>query len=155
MVISLETIYIGSDHGGFELKNALINFLDKNGYKVVDLGPFEYDKDDDYPDYVEKVCKEVVEKKGLGILICKYSHGVTIAANKVKGIYASSCSNEESARMAKNDSCMNVLCLSGMLTSLKDAQTIVGTWLSVPFSGEERHKRRIAKIKDMEKKNFK
>ena len=151
----METVYIGSDHGGFEMKKDLVVFIRSLGYKVFDLGPLEYNKDDDYPDYVEKVCKEVLASGGYGILICKYSHGISIASNKIKGIYASTCWNEESAKMAKNDSAVNVLCLSGMLTSIKDAEKIVKTWLTVPFSGEERHKRRIGKIKDIERRNFK
>jgi ribose 5-phosphate isomerase B len=147
----MESVYIGSDHGGFELKSALVKFLKGHKYNVVDVGPFTYDKDDDYPDYAEKVCKGVISSKGRGILICKYSHGVTIAANKMPGIYASSCWNEESAKMAKNDGNTNVLCLSGMLTKPEEAERIVNVWLTTPFSTEERHSRRINKIKDIER----
>lgn len=151
----MERIYLGSDHGGFELKKVLLGHLKGNGYDAVDVGPFAYDKDDDYPDYAEKVCKEVKAANAKGILICKYSHGVTITANKMPGIYASTCWNEESARMAKNDGNINVLCLSGSLTKPADAEKIVDTWLTSPFSDEERHTRRINKIKSIEKRNFK
>lgn len=149
----MDTIYIGSDHGGFELKGALIAFLKAKKYDVVDVGPFSFDKDDDYPDYVEKVCKNVVSNKARGILICKYGHGITIAANKIKGIYASTCWNEDSARMARNDGNTNVLCLSGVMTKPADAQKIAHIWLTTPFSTEERHARRVNKIKDIEKRN--
>lgn len=149
----MDTIYIGSDHGGFELKGALIAFLKAKKYNVVDVGPFSFDKDDDYPDYVEKVCENVVSNRGRGILICKYGHGITIAANKIKGIYASTCWNEDSARMARNDGNTNVLCLSGVMTMPADAQKIAEIWLTTPFSAEERHSRRVNKIKDIEKRN--
>ena len=146
----MEKVFVGSDHGGFELKNGLVAYLKGKGYYVVDVGPATYDKDDDYPDYVKKVCRNVIPKNAKGILICKYSHGVTIAANKMRGIYASTCWNEESARMARNDGNTNVLCLSGMMTGLSDAQRIADCWLSTPFSDEERHRRRIQKVKDIE-----
>ncbi len=151
----MDQVYIGSDHGGFELKKSLVSFLKKNNYNIVDMGPYEYDQDDDYPDYAEKVCKEIIVGGGRGILICKYSHGVTIAANKMPGIYASTCWNEESAKMAKNDGNINVLCLSGMLTKPDEAEKIVHTWLTSPFSDHERHTRRINKIKHIEKRHFK
>ena len=103
----------------------------------------------------EKVCKEVLASNARGILICKYSHGITIAANKNRGIYASTCWNETSAKMARADSNTNVLCLSGMLTGPEEAEKIAQTWLSSPFSTEERHARRTDKIKELEKRNFK
>ncbi len=148
----MERVYIGSDHGGFELKRQLVAYLKANGYEVVDDGPVTYYKDDDYPDYVKKVCKDVLASKSSGILVCKYSHGVAIAANKVRGIYASSCWNEESARMARNDGNTNILCLSGSLTKPSDAEKIAKAWLETAFSGEERHQRRINKIKEIEER---
>ncbi len=150
----MDEIYIGSDHGGFELKDRLRGFLKGKGYNVVDVGPYEYDKDDDYPDYAEKVCKKVLETKGRGIIICKHAHGITIAANKMRGIYASPCWNETSARMARVDNDTNVLCLSGVLTKPEEAEKIADVWLSTPFSAEERHVRRIGKVRDIERRNF-
>lgn len=151
----MDTIYIGSDHGGYELKKTLVDFLKNHRYSVVDVGPFTYDKDDDYPDYAEKVCKEVLAKSARGIIICKHAHGITITANKMKGIYAAACWNETSAKMARNDNNTNVLCLSGVLTKPDEAEKIVDIWLTTPFSPEERHSRRINKIKDVERRNFK
>lgn len=82
-------IFLGSDHGGFKLKKILKEFLIKSGYNIIDLGPFKYNPSDDYPDYALKVCREVLATKGKGILICGSGLGMSIAANKIPGIYAS------------------------------------------------------------------
>ncbi len=151
----METIYIGSDHGGFEMKKELIALMKSQGYTIVDDGPFTYDKADDYPDYAEKVCKDVLANKGKGILICRTGHGMNISANKMAGIYASICSNEESARKSKIDENINVLCLAGDFTSIEEAGKIVRKWLDTPFTEEERHVRRQKKIRDIEGRNLK
>lgn len=150
----METVYIGSDHGGFEMKKMLIGFMKSEGYKVVDVGPFAYDKGDDYPDYAEKVCNEVIANKGRGILICRTGHGMNIAANKVAGIYASICLSEESAQRSKVDENINVLCLAGDFISSDDAEKIVKKWLDTPLVEEERHSRRQKKFKDIENRNL-
>ena len=150
-----QKIFIGSDHRGFELKLFLAEFLRSEGYEVSDMGPKAYDKDDDYPDYAEKVCEGVVGEQGLGVLICGSGQGMVRTANKFRGVYAALCWNEESARLAKEDGNPNVLCLSASLTSGTDAKRIVEVWLNAEFLGHARHKRRIDKVKDIEKKQMK
>ena len=151
----MERVYIGSDHRGFELKNRIARFLKGQSIEVVDLGPGAYDKSDDYPDYTEKVCKEVLYYSGKGILICGSGNGVAISANKIKGIYAALCWNEASARMAKQDGSSNVLCLPASHICAEEAEMIVEAWLSDSFSGAERHVRRIEKMKAIERRSMK
>ena len=153
--LDMERIYFGADHGGFELKRRLIELIKPKGYELVDMGPAAYNKDDDYVDYAEKVCKEVVSNKARGVLICKSGHGMAITANKFKGIYASVCWNAMSAVKAKKDDNINVLCLPGELITLDDAQKAVVSWLETPFESIERRNRRLEKVKGIEDRNFK
>lgn len=140
-------IFLGSDHGGFKLKKILKEFLIKSGYNIIDLGPFKYNPSDDYPDYALKVCREVLAAKGKGILICGSGLGMSIAANKIPGIYASLCWNENSAKLARRHNKANVLCLGERLIKQKLAQKIVRIWLKTPFERKTRHIRRINKMK--------
>ena len=150
----MQKIFIGSDHGGFELKRRIVQFLRAKGAEVADLGPHEYDKDDDYPDYAWKVCREVLQHGGRGILICRSGNGMARAANKVRGIYAAVCWNEYSAVKEMEHGNTNVLCLSADQTGPEEAERIVDAWLSTPFSGDERHIRRHRKIGQMEKQGL-
>ena len=151
----MDRIYIGSDHGGFEFKQKLSGLLKGQGYEMVDMGPLVYDKGDDYPDYAEKVCMEILAKGGKGILICRSGHGMAITANKFPGIYASVCWSEESAAKGKKDDNINVLCLPGDLITVEDAQRTVISWLDTPFESIERRNRRLGKVRDIERRNFK
>jgi ribose 5-phosphate isomerase B len=145
-------IYLGSDHGGFELKEKIKKFLDKNKYKYVDMGNKVFDKGDDYPDYAFKVAEKVAkEKNAVGILFCRSSEGMIIAANKVKNIRAASVFNEKSARLSREHNDANVIALPGDWMNEKDAEKILKTFLDSKFSSEERHVRRIKKISDYEK----
>ena len=151
-------VVIGADHGGFELKNALLTFLEGKGYEVVDEGPSAFDPDDDYPDFGKKVAEkvgkegsEVGQKKVMGILICRSAAGIVIAANKVKGIRAVAAINEKQARHSREHNDANVIGLSGDWTSEQEAKKIVTAWLETPYSNEERHTRRLKKIASMEK----
>ena len=146
----MDVVYIGSDHRGFELKKNLITFLKDHGYSVIDVGPYTYDPDDDYPDYAEKACKEILASKGKGVLICGSGNGMVRTANKIKGIYAALCWDEDSAKASMQDGDTNVLCLSASATNTETAEKIVKAWLTTPFSGLERHKRRIDKVKKIE-----
>lgn len=147
-------IYIGCDHGGFELKNHLKGFLSKNNYEFEDLGAHKYDKNDDYPDYALKVCEKVKkEKNSKGILICSSGQGMSIAANKIKGIRAVLCCNSKAAKCAAEHINANVLCLGAKFISKKNAEQAVKTWLETKFSNEKRHTRRINKIMKLEKGN--
>ncbi len=143
-------IYIGSDHGGFELKRELIKFLTQKNYAVEDVGPSIVNLDDDYPDFAIKLCKKVVKDSVRGILVCKSGAGMCIAANKVPGIYAADCWDKEQAFFAKKDEDCNVLCLGTRWVGAKKAKEIVDAWLSTSFEGG-RHERRMKKIKDIEK----
>ncbi len=148
-------IYIGSDHAGFRLKKKLNQFLNNEGYEFEDLGPHEYDPNDDYTKYAVKVCKKVIESNGRGILICGTGQGMDRIANKIPGIYASVCWDEETAICAREHGDTNVLTLGGRTTKVGKAKKIVKIWLETPFTGEERHIRRINNIKDVEIKYLK
>jgi ribose 5-phosphate isomerase B len=143
-------IVVGSDHAGFRLKEEVKKFLDEIGYKYEDLGPHEFNKNDDYPDYARKVCKRVLETKGKGILICGTGQGMDRAANKVQGIYAAVCWDEETAKYARHHGDTNVLTLGSWRIEPEKAKRIVKVWLETPFSNEERHIRRINKLKEIE-----
>jgi ribose 5-phosphate isomerase B len=140
-------IYIGSDHRGFELKNKIKKFLEELGYEFEDLGAFEYNKGDDYPDFAQAVAKKVfVDSGSRGILICGSGIGIAIAANKTKGIRAGTALKPDQARAAVNDEDLNILALSADFLKEDEVREIVKVFLETKFSGEERHKRRIEKI---------
>lgn len=145
-------IYIGSDHAGFKLKREIIEFLNEEKYEVRDLGPYKFDKDDDYPDYAVKVCEKVLDTNGYGILVCGTGLGMARTANKIPGISADNCWDEFTARMAKEHGKVNVLCLGARILESNLAKRIVKTWLESSFIPEERHVRRINKIKELERK---
>lgn len=145
-------LYIGSDHGGFELKKNLAIFLTKKNIPFQDLGASFYDSQDDYPVYAEKVARAVMNNThNLGILLCKSGQGVCIVANKFSGIRAALAWDIASTKSSRNDDNANILCLSANTLSKNHALTLIATWLATPFSREQRHKRRIEKIKKIEK----
>jgi len=139
-------IYLGSDHGGFELKEAIKMHLDKKRVKYKDSGAYS-EEPVDYPDIAYKVAKKVAKEKAKGILICGTGIGMCIAANKVKGIRAALAYDKYSAEMSRLHNDANVLCLRGRKVNFKKQLKIADVWLKTKFSGEERHKRRIAKLK--------
>lgn len=145
-------IYIASDHAGFQLKKYLTRYLKaqlKRGFE--DLGPAEYNKDDDFPDFSAKVAKKVAGKKeALGILICGSGQGVCITANKFKGIRAILGYSIEAAELARKHDHANVLCLAGRVLSNEHAIAIVKTFLETEPKPDERYVRRIEKIKKIE-----
>ena len=152
-------IIVGADHAGFKLKEKIKQFLKRRGHTVYDVGNRRYDMNDDYPDFAVALGKNVVRSKSKGILFCGSAEGICIAANKVKGIRAVAVWNVMNARLSKSHNDANVLCLSGgdMLKPMgglpeKKAQKIIVTWLATPFSGEERHVRRITKIEQFERR---
>jgi len=141
------TIYLGADHAGFRLKTAIKNYLLENGFKYKDLGDDKLVADDDYPDYAKKVAKAVAAHKNhFGILVCGSGHGMSIAANRHKKIRAILGFSMEAAIVARHDSDSNVLCLAGRFLKTDHALNIVEQFLKTPFSGEERHTRRIKKL---------
>ena len=149
-VVVMAVIYIGSDHGGFELKRELKWYLEMQGYRVIDVGAHKFDAGDDYPDYAKALCKEVIAHKAVGILACKSGQGMSIAANKVKGIRAVIASDVRGAKLAKQHVNANVLCIGSDLTRAEDAERIAAAWAKEEFSGEERHERRLGKIARIE-----
>ncbi len=148
-------IAIGCDHGGINLKPILIEYLDKNGYEYIDFGT--YDKTSvDYNDYAVPVCEAVVEGKAdLGILICGTGIGMSIMANKIKGIRCGHCSDAFSARMTREHNDANVLAFGERVVGVGLMLDIVEAFLTTKFSNGERHVKRVNKIKALEEKNFK
>jgi ribose 5-phosphate isomerase B len=143
-------IYIGADHRGFKLKEDVKNWLDEWGAEYQDLGNHKYEIDDDYPDVAFKVAQEVIQNKGKGILICGSGVGACVAVNKVKGIRAGLCSLPSQVKQAREDDDINVICLAGEMVESETNKEIIKLFLETRFSSEERHIRRINKIKAYE-----
>ena len=150
--ILLQMIYIGADHRGFRLKEEIKKWLEVEHYDFRDLGANSYDKEDDYPDISIKVAEMVMADNGEGIIICGSGAGASIAANKVKGARCGLCTFEKQAKAARNDDDINILCLSAEAVSVEDNIKIVAVFLGTLFSSEEKHIRRINKIKEYESK---
>jgi len=145
-------IFIGADHQGFELKNILRDWLTEQGHTVTDFGPEKIDTNDDYPDYGLRVAEAVAQKPNerLGILICASGVGMAVAADKVKGVRAGLIHHPLIARAARADDNINVLALGAQYISADEAKEVVKAWLETPFSGAERHQRRLDKIQHYE-----
>jgi ribose 5-phosphate isomerase B len=149
-------IVVAADHGGFSLKQMLIPLLQGDGHKVIDLGANEFLQDDDYPDYAEKVAREVNSGNARrGILICGSGAGACIAVNKVPGIRASVCHDTYSARQAVEDDNMNVLCLGARVLGLSLALELSRTFLCTSFRDEPRYQRRLEKVTEIERRALK
>lgn len=144
-------IALGSDHGGFALKESLKEYLSKQGYEIEDFGTYNTDSCD-YPTFAlkaaEAVSKGQCEK---GILVCSTGIGISIAANKVHGIRAALCGDLLSAKLTREHNDTNVLALGSFIVGEKLAFAIADTWLGTPFSNEARHQRRIDAITEIEK----
>jgi len=152
-------IYIGTDHAGFELKEELKMFLESLGCEVEDKGAYEFNEDDDYPDFIFPVVKAVAEDidrelDSRGIVIGGSGQGEAIVANKVKGIRAAVVYDDYSAKMSREHNDANIISLGNRTLSIDKAKDLVRLWLETPFSNEERHKRRIEKIKAIENDNL-
>lgn len=142
-------IAIGADHGGFELKQALIPFLQGRNIEVLDVGTHSAESVD-YPNYAEAVALLVVNGEAdAGIVICGTGIGISIAANKVPGIRAALVTSPEMAALAKQHNNANVLALGGRILSVETAEACVAAWLDASFEGE-RHQRRLDKIRAIE-----
>jgi len=145
-------VYLGSDHAGFKLKDKVKRWLNKNEIKYEDLGNTNYEKTDDYPDYALKVAKKVskASSKILGVLVCGSAQGMCITANKVKGIRAVVPFSIKEAKLSKEHNNANIICLSGWYE--KNTLRMLKIFLETKFSKETRHRRRVNKIKQIEKK---
>ena len=145
-------IAIGSDHGGFELKNHIINYLKEKNIDIKDFGCFD-ESSVDYPDIAEAVCDSINNGESeCGILVCGTGIGISIAANKIDGIRAAHCHDVYSAEMTKRHNNANVICMGGRVVGRELAFKIIDAWLGAEFEGG-RHQNRIDKIHALEKRN--
>ena len=137
-------ITIGSDHAGVEYKSEIIHFLEQKKHKILDVGTYTKESVD-YPDYAHLVAQEVMAGSEFGILICGSGNGVSMAANKHKGIRAAICWNKEIAKLARNHNNANIISLPARFLKKSDALKIIETFLSEGFDGG-RHTNRVNKI---------
>lgn len=144
-------VFIGADYKGFERKNQLLKFLANTDYEVVDVGAYSYDEGDDFNDPAITVARNVREvRDSKGILICDSAHGVTIQANRFKGVRAAHCDNEDSAKLAREHDDANILCLSAHFLDEEKMQQIITTFLETKFDALERRVRRINRLDERE-----
>ena len=137
--------FIGTDHAGFEVKPFVIEYLKNKGIEVEDLGTYSTESVD-YPDYAHKVAKAVLENSGSkGILICGSGIGMSLAANKHKGIRAALCHDYYTAEMARRHNDANILCFGARIVGKGEIESILEAWLTHEFEGG-RHQRRVEKI---------
>jgi RpiB/LacA/LacB family sugar-phosphate isomerase len=145
-------VVIGSDHAGFQLKNAMGVLLASLGHEVLDVGAYN-ENPSDYPDFAEAVGKAVLDGRAeRGVLICGSGVGASVAANKVRGIRAGMCTDTYSAHQGVEHDNINVLVLGSRITGEKLAEELVRAYMGAKFTNEERHVRRLAKVKALEDK---
>ncbi|HUS26425.1 MAG TPA: RpiB/LacA/LacB family sugar-phosphate isomerase [Nevskiaceae bacterium] len=145
-------IYIGADHNGFDFKARLITELGKGGHEVIDKGSTEPIPDDDWPIITARTVQALLADKdpdARAILICGSGQGVCMAANRFKGIRASLVWGLPEAQAARNDDDSNVLCLPARYTSIDDAVKVTEAWLTTPFAGATRFKRRLEQLDNL------
>lgn len=143
-------VAVGSDHGGFRLKGELIAFLKEQGFPYQDFGTYS-EEGCDYPDVAAVVARAVARGDfDCGVLICGTGIGMSIVANKVRGVRAALCHDTYSARMSREHNQANVLTLGQRVVGTGLALEIVSVWLATPFSNEERHLRRVGKIRELD-----
>jgi ribose 5-phosphate isomerase B len=145
-------IAIGADHGGFPLNERVIEELRGAGHEITDFGTHDGSQPDDYPDYAKQVGEAVQNGSvDIGLLICGSGVGAAVAANKLRGIRAALCGDTYSAHQSREHDDCNVLCLGARVVGVELALDIVRSFVAARFTGEERHLRRLAKVKAMEK----
>jgi ribose 5-phosphate isomerase B len=143
-------IALGSDHGGFELKSAILDHLKKKNIDTIDFGTYSCDSCD-YPDFAAPVCEAVLSKKAdLGILACGTGLGISISANKIRGIRCALLGDVFSAKAAREHNDANVCAVGGRVLGVGLALEIIDAFLGAKFSGDERHQRRIDKMMKLE-----
>ena len=139
-------VYIGSDHGGFKLKEVLKNWMESEGLEFTDLGCFS-EESVDYPEIAHEVCEKVnSDPASRGVLVCGTGLGMSMVANKLKGVRAAMCTNEFMAQMAREHNNAQVICMGGRVSDEETSRKMLSMFLKTDFSGEDRHKRRISKI---------
>ncbi|HYG98565.1 MAG TPA: ribose 5-phosphate isomerase B [Terriglobales bacterium] len=148
-------IAVGADHAGVPANQLVIEELRRLGHEVVDMGTHDPSQPDDYPDYASAVSQTVVSGRcERGLLICGSGVGVTVAANKVAGIRACMCHDIYSAHQGVEHDDMNILCLGARVVGPELMLDLVRSFVAARFSNEERHVRRLAKVREMEKAAF-
>ena len=147
-------IAVGADHGGYKLKEEIKKYLDELGIEYKDFGCYDETRTD-YPIYAKKVAEEVSSKRcELGILVCRSGAGMTIVANKFKGVRAANFTNEEETRLSKSDDDINVAVFGGDYITPNEAIRMLRIWIATEFKGG-RYLERIQMIQDIEKENMK
>jgi len=145
-------IVIGADHAGFELKKILAEYLRQRGHEVIDQGT-DSEEPVDYPDFAEAVSQAILAGQAeRGVLVCGSGVGASVSANKIPAIRAGLCHDTYSARQGVEHDDMNVLVLGARVIGIELARELVDTFLAAKFNGEERHRRRVEKIKALERR---
>ncbi len=146
------TIFIGADHRGFELKNKLVEYLQNKNIRVEDLGNYEHDPEDDYPDYAQKVAQAVLQnpENFLGIVICGSGIGVCMAANRFKGIYCGMGMNGEHVKHGRQNDHINVLSIASDMFDEKQSQDMIDTFISTQPIHTPKYLRRLQKLNNGE-----
>ena len=145
-------IAIGADHAGYPLNERVIEELRTAGHEVIDFGTHDGSVPDDYPDYAKKVGESIqAGSTEIGILICGSGVGAAVAANKLRGIRAALCGDTYSGHQSREHDDCNVLCVGSRVTGVELALEIVRAFVNARFTGEERHKRRLAKVQELER----
>ena len=144
-------IFVGSDYRGFETKAKILKFLSGTEHEVVDVGAYSYHEGDDFNDPAITVARNVRENHGSkGILVCDSAHGMTMQANRFKGVRAANCHNPESAQLAREHDDANILCLSAHFMTDDDIKSIITTFIDTKFDSLERRARRINRLDERE-----
>lgn len=144
-------IYVGADYRGFELKKQILKFLNEKNEEVIDVGAYSYIEGDDFNDPAVNVAIAVRgNPESFGILICDSAHGMTMQANRFRGIRAAHCTSPESAKLAREHDDANVLCLSAHFTDEKLMKEIVSTFIETKFTSLDRRLRRIKRLDERE-----
>lgn len=145
-------IGLAADHGGYELKNIIRDFLVAEGHHISDFGAYELNAQDDYPDFIIPLSQSLAKGElDRGIAVCGSGVGASVAANKVAGVRAALINDHFSAHQGVEDDDLNMLCLGGRVTGPEAAKELVTAFLNAQFTGAERHMRRLGKVKQLEK----
>ncbi len=146
-------IAIAADHGGYPLNEQVLELLRAAGHEIEDFGTHDGTQPDDYPDYAVKVGEAVREGRAeCGIIICGSGVGASVAANKLRGVRAALCGDTYSAHQSREHDDCNVLCLGARVVGLELALEIVRAFVAARFNGEPRHRRRLAKVNEIERR---
>ena len=149
-------IHIGTDHAGLDFKNTITQHLTQQGHQVTDHGAYEFNPEDDYPAFCIATAEAVMQdqfdgEQSLGVVFGGSGNGEQIAANKVTGIRAALVWNEDTAKLARQHNDANVISIGARQHTQEEALRLIDLFINEPFSGDERHVRRISQIKEYEK----